>query len=98
VELARALVSSSNFDGCILIGSFQAKPDADPHAEAALEAAPTFVYPVIAAGMSGNVKPNWRAESLLGSGGAILHNGNSWDRSSGVTRHWGNGVVEYWSD
>jgi hypothetical protein len=43
VEAARALVNSSKFEGFILIGSFQAKPDADPHAEAALEAAPAFV-------------------------------------------------------
>ncbi len=80
VELARALVSSSNFDGCILIGSFQAKPDADPHAEAALEAAPAFVYPVIAAGLSGNVKPNCHLKAYFGARGATLHNGNSWER------------------
>jgi len=42
VELARALVSSSNFDGCILSLS-EAKPDADPGAKAASEAAPAFV-------------------------------------------------------
>jgi hypothetical protein len=43
VVLARALVSSSKFDGCILIRCFQAKPDADPGAKEASEAAPAFV-------------------------------------------------------
>jgi len=51
VEVARALVNSSKFDGCISLLSFQAKPDADPGAKSAPEAAPAFVYPVIAAGI-----------------------------------------------
>ena len=53
VELASALVSSSKFEGFIWIDSFQAKPDTDPVAS---EAKPVFVWPVIAAGMPGNVK------------------------------------------
>jgi hypothetical protein len=43
VELANALVSSSKFDGCTWLLSFQAKPDADPGAKEASEAAPAFV-------------------------------------------------------
>jgi hypothetical protein len=43
LELARALVTSSKFDDCILMCSFQAKPDADPCAKAGSEAAPAFV-------------------------------------------------------
>ena len=43
VEVARALVKSSKFDGCISLHFFQTKPNADPGAKAASEAAPAFV-------------------------------------------------------
>ena len=57
VEAASALVNSSKLDDCIWIGSFQAKPEADPGANAASEAAPAFVYRVSQQELPPNVKP-----------------------------------------